>query len=281
MAGKSDRIDGGERRDCWRARAPAFLLVAALALQSAPGVAVAGQPPPTAAPSAAPSAAQPAAPVAAVGRRYVFKVFYGNLSNRVPVARLEYTLKQDGASYEIASRAQADGLAALVYSGVMTQTSSGRFGPDGLEPLRYVEQRGKRPQRTISFDHQQKLVTVADGSSKIEFPAGTQDRLSVLYQLGLLVRGSPDKFVAGSTHVLPVASLSRVSHEQFHVIGRETLSTSQRPLRALHLTRPTPPGTDYPKIDVWLGYDFDMLPVRLRMQDPGGRVLDQWLDQDS
>ena len=52
------------------------------------------------------------------------------------------------------------------------------------------------------------------------------------------------------------------------------------PIRALHLRRPVPSGSDDPEIDVWLGSDFDMLPVRLRIQDSGSRVLDQLIERD-
>jgi hypothetical protein len=32
-------------------------------------------------------------------------------------------------------------------------------------------------------------------------------------------------------------------------------------------------------MEVWLGYDFEMLPVRLRVEDAAQRVLDQIIDQ--
>ena len=36
-------------------------------------------------------------------------------------------------------------------------------------------------------------------------------------------------------------------------------------------------AADAPKIDVWLGYDHHLIPVRIRATDIGGRVLDQLL----
>jgi hypothetical protein len=253
------------------------------AAPAAAGAPAAGAPQPTASLVATPRATSPAGRIvsAPVSARHVFRVYYGTLGARVPVAKLEYTVRHDGVTYEIRTRAYAEGLVSLIYSGVLTQVSSGRLGPAGLEPLQYVEQRGNRPQRMVSFDHEQRLLTVADRRSTVEFPEGTQDRLSVLYQLGLLARAAPEKFVAGTTHAVPVATMSRVSHETFSVVGPEVLNPAGRPIRALHLSRPSPAGTDDPGIDVWLGYDFDMLPVRVRFQDPGGRVLDQLIEQDS
>jgi hypothetical protein len=214
-----------------------------------------------------------------VSVRHVFKVYFGTQSHRMPVARLEYTVRRDGDHYDIRTVARAEGAAALVYSGVLTQHSVGRVGRDGLEPHRYVEQRGNRPQRAVDFDHGQGLLMTADGRSSVELPAGTQDRLSVIYQLGLQVRAAPEKFVAGTTHEVPVASMSRVTNESFSVVGEATVSSQDGPVRALHLSRPGRSGSEETTIDVWLGYDAGMLPVRVRFSDPGGRVLDQVIER--
>jgi hypothetical protein len=214
-----------------------------------------------------------------VSVRHVFKVYLGTHSHRMPVARLEYTVLRDGDHYDIRTVARAEGAAALVYSGVLTQHSVGRVGRDGLEPHRYVEQRGNRPQRAVDFDHGQGLLMTADRRSTVELPAGTQDRLSVIYQLGLQVRAAPEKFVAGTTHEVPVASMSRVMNESFLVVGEATVSSQDGPVRALHLSRSARSGSEETTIDVWLGYDLGMLPVRVRFSDPGGRVLDQVIER--
>jgi hypothetical protein len=230
-----------------------------------------------AAPAASPLASAAAEPV---NIRHIFKVYYGTIARRVPVARLEYSVRHDGEQYEIRTLAKADGLASFVYSGVLTQQSVGRIGPDGLEPSRYVEQRGNRPQRSVSFDHDQRLLTTADRRSTVLLPAGTQDRLSVIYQLGLQARATPERFGVGTTHEVPVASMSRVTSQSFSVVGEETLMSADGPLRALHLSRTAPDGSEDPSIDVWLGYDLGMLPVRVRIADPGGRVLDQVIERE-
>ena len=53
------------------------------------------------------------------------------------------------------------------------------------------------------------------------------------------------------------------------------LETPSGPLQTVHLVRRDGDPARDPKVDVWLGYDLDMLPVRLRFTDPDGRVLDQ------
>jgi len=208
-----------------------------------------------------------------------FRVYWGDYTEGRSVARLEYRLTVDGDRYEIRTDAEAQGLISLVYSGTLSQVSSGRLGPRGFEPLRYAEQRGKRPERSVAFDQvARQLLPV--GRPPVPLPRGTQDRLSVFYQLGLLVRADPGAFTAGSVPEVPVASLRDVAMQRFEVVGDRILMAPGGPIRALHLRRPAPSGSDDPEIDVWLGYDFDMLPVRLRIQDSGSRVLDQLIERD-
>ncbi len=110
-------------------------------------------------------------------------------------------------------------------------------------------------------------------------PDGLQDRLSVFYQLGLMARADPTLFAAGASVELPVAGSRGFQIERFAVIGEEVLTLPDGPLRALHLRRPAPAGSRDPGIDLWLGYDFEMLPVRLRIEDSSRRVLDQIIDR--
>jgi hypothetical protein len=204
-------------------------------------------------------------------------VYWGEFTEAVSVARLEYRLVNDGDRYELRTAGEAEGLLSLVYSGTLTQSSTGRLGPAGLQPVRYAETRGKRPERAVAFDPDAgRLLPV--GRDPVPLPAGTQDRLSVFYQIGLIVRAEPSRFVAGIGFDLPVATMREVRTERFVVVGAEMLVVPGGPVHALHLSRPPPPGTDDPRIDLWLGYDFEMLPVRLRIEDAGRRVLDQVID---
>jgi len=209
-----------------------------------------------------------------------FRVYYGDFEAGQSVARLAYRLEVEGDRYLIRTEAQAEGLIALVYSGAVSQTSMGRIGPHGLQPLSYIETRGQGSRRMTAFDPDARTLTPA-GQEPVTVPDGLQDRLSVFYQLGLLARADPALFAAGASVELPVATSRSVQIERFAVIGEEVLALPDGPLRALHLRRPAPVGSRDPGIDLWLGYDFGMLPVRLRIEDASRRVLDQIIDRAS
>jgi hypothetical protein len=264
-----------------------------------PGAPAASSPSDAAAPETAPSerapgpvaSALPAVPTAAEppraplpalpgSRVQRFRVYWGDFSEERSVARLQYHLSNEGDHYRIRTEAQAEGLISLVYAGTLVQESTGRLGADGLEPRRYVEQRGKRAERLVAFDPAGQRLLPTGGVPSVALPPGTQDRLSVFYQIGLVARSDPAGFVAGRSHELPVASLRTVEMQRFDVIGDEVLMTPGGPVRALHLRRLSPPGKDDPRIDLWLGYDLEMLPVRLRIEDAGHRVLDQVLERE-
>lgn len=208
-----------------------------------------------------------------------FRVYWGDYADSRSVARLQYRLERNEDRYAIRTEGEAEGLISLVYSGTLAQVSEGRVGPRGLEPSRYAEQRGRRSERTIRLDAAGHRMYPVDGSGPVSAPTGTQDRLSVFYQLGLLARAHPEQFVAGAVRELPVATMREVRIERFNVVGDEMLMLPGGALRALHLRRPAPEGTSDPLIDLWLGYDFEMLPIRLRIEDAGQRVLDQVIDR--
>lgn len=226
------------------------------------------------------AAAAPVVPGLPASHSRRFRVYWGDFTEQRSVARLAYRLTREDDRYEIRTEGEAEGLIALFYSGMLIQVSRGRLGPQGLQPLSYAEQRGKRPERGVVFDQEGHRLLPAGGAAPVPLPPGTQDRLSVIYQIGLLARGDPASFVAGATRDMPVATLRAVQIQRFTVVGEETLMAPGGPIRSLHLHRPPVEGSDDPSIDLWLGYDFDMLPVRLRVEDAGRRVLDQLIERD-
>lgn len=206
-----------------------------------------------------------------------FQVFYGDMSRDLPVAEVRYRLQHDADSYEISTQAKAIGVVALFYSGNLIQNSKGRIGAQGLLPERYAERRGKRPERVILFDHERgRMIGVGD-PPEVALPPGTQDRLSVFYQLGLMARRSPARFEPGRRFILPLASMKRIDKPSFGVVGAESVNTVRGSLSALRLTVRNESDPEDPRIDVWLADGMSMLPARIRVEDHDGKIIDQVL----
>lgn len=238
------------------------------------GSASGGSPPADPAASPAPRDGAPLPPPVSVRLR--FRVHYGDYTSRHAVAVLDYQVEAADGRYRLRTEGRAEGLTALFYSGVLSQTSTGRYGDDGLQPERHTEQRGRGGLRWAELDAATGQASFS-GGQRASAPPGTQDRLSMLIQLGLIARGQPSRLAPGMALTLTELGSRSVDTVAYRSLGDETLPTDDGPLRALRLTRYDGDPARDPRIDIWLGYDQDLLPVRIRLTDPGGRVLDQIL----
>jgi hypothetical protein len=216
-----------------------------------------------------------ALPAPSPGRRR-FRIHYGDYAEGNVVAELDYALEIEQDRYRLRTEARAVGLTALFWSGALSQASTGRLGTDGMEPERYVEQRGRRAERWTSVDRATG-VALFSGGERVPLVAGVQDRLSLLLQLGLIARAQPQRMAAGQRIEVPELGSRGIAPAVFLSRGDESLATGGGPLRALHLERRDGNPARDPRVDVWLGYDHGMTPVRIRLTDPAGRVLDQVL----
>lgn len=205
-----------------------------------------------------------------------FQVYYGDYTDNHQVALMEYTVETDGERYELRSEGRAQGLTALFYSGVLSQRSSGRMGVNGLMPERFTEQRGKRPERSTVIDYPAAQARFS-GGQQAPWQAGTQDRLSMLMQLSLIARAEPQRLAPGQVLSIPELSSRSIEPARFRSLGDEVLQTSDGAWRTVRLTRQDGNPSRDPVVDIWLGYDHGFMPVRIRLTDVGGRVLDQLL----
>ena len=209
--------------------------------------------------------------------RWSYSIHMGDFEQTGSAASLKLAFENHGSAYSLRGEVSATGITALFYGGVRRDLSRGRLTDNGFEPERYVEQRSKGAERASQIDYARRQIQFAGGESEV-LPEGTQDRLTSLFQLGLLARAEPDLFLPGKTVEMPEMNLRDVEKIRYLVVGPANLKTSLGMLRTLHLTRmPGTKGKDA-EIDLWLDYEFNMIPVRIRLVDPNGRVIDQVID---
>ena len=214
-------------------------------------------------------------PAPATGR-WQFKVYYGDYTSGLEVALLDYVIERDGERYRAYTEGRATGILSMVYSGLLTQSSHGRVGANGLVPERYVERRGSRPPREVSINYRAGRVEFS-GKPSAALREGIQDQLSALVQLGLIARASPERMARGATVEFAEASTSRVETIGYRSLGETALETVRGPIRAMHIERVRSDGEEHSRVEVWLGYDRKLIPVRLRITSSNGRVLDQMI----
>jgi hypothetical protein len=133
-------------------------------------------------------------------------------------------------------------------------------------PEHFVEQRGKRPERWSAIDYTSVQVSFS-GGQRVPLQPGSQDRLSMLLQLGLILRAQPQRLAAGQSITIPELGSRSIDAAVFGSEGNEVLETPSGPLQTVHLVRRDGDPARDPKVDVWLGYDHHFKPVRIRLTD--------------
>lgn len=232
-------------------------------------------PPPPASPVAPPVAPPAPAPgperaVALPARAELhYNVLYGEGGFRA--GRAVHLWRFDGERYSIRTRIEPVGIVSWFYRGEFEHESEGRVTAQGLRPDHYVTQRG-RPDRMeyVIFDWDQQRATLSTAGLTFEAEAapGTQDQVSFLHQLPFLLDG------AGGFSVL-IANGRRIERHEVQVVGEEAVATGQGEFRALHLRRRAQEGSA--AVDVWLAPAIGQLPVKLRMKNRKGDVVEQVL----
>ncbi len=161
-----------------------------------------------------------------------------------------------------------------------SETSQGQFDPDfGLEPERYSETRPRHPVSTTRFDWVNHRVSFTDDQRQGEAQPGTQDRLSVQFQLSVLRQVYPDLFVRGTVVPITLAGTRDVSRWTFTVTGEDNVDSGLGHLAALRVlsNRTTASGDE--SLEVWISEKLHWFPVRIRMVDKNRNVLDFVLDE--
>lgn len=218
---------------------------------------------PAAVPDRTPAAALAAKPVAApVTPRLPprgmirYRVDRGDSNFAIGFAQHEWTIA-DG-HYRLTSVAETTGLVWLFKSVRIEMESRGLITVGGLQPQTFAVRRNGQPTKeTVAFDWSAMTVSVADHGAQ-PLDEGAQDLLSFNYQLGFL-----DHPEAGD--MLPIATGKKYEIYRLEVLGDEDIELPAGSMRTLHLKTP---GTN--STELWLAYDYLLLPVKIRYVDGQG-----------
>ncbi|MEQ1592853.1 MAG: DUF3108 domain-containing protein [Thiobacillaceae bacterium] len=204
------------------------------------------------------AAAEIASPLNRLPRRLTleYRARYGLASGKQTLLWVN-----EGERYTITSVAAASGLASLVFSGQLVQTSHGRIGVAGLQPESFWDQRGnKRSQSRFDYDAHMILTESNKGSRSTPLPDRTQDVQSLLFQIALTAPPPTD-----SQNAVFNGKTLRVY--RYHMLGEVLLDTPLGKLRTVHMVRVTDHNTD--RFEVWLALDRHYLPVKLSTEISG------------
>ena len=146
-------------------------------------------------------------------------------------------------------------LKTLILTYRIESESVGTASAEGLRPDQYIERRnGKEGKGKAVFDWT--AMTLRLGNKEAQaLDHGAQDFLSFAYQLGYL--NIPEQGVS-----LPIVIARKYRVYRIEVVGEEKIEVPAGSFRALHLRAPGAKA-----LDLWLAYDYSMLPVKIRFDD--------------
>ncbi len=211
--------------------------------------------------AARPAAVSPRLPPRGLIR---YRVDRGDANFAIGYAEHRWTIA-DGR-YRLTSVAETTGLVWLFKSVRIEMESRGRLTDSGLQPQVFSVRRNGQPGRErADFDWDAMRVRVGEGDA-LPLDDGAQDLLSFNYQLGYLAD-------AGAVDRLPIATGKKYEVYRLEVIGDEELELPSGAMRTVHLRAPGTSSRD--STELWLAYEYLLLPVKIRYLDAQGAAYVQ------
>jgi hypothetical protein len=194
---------------------------------------------------------------------------YLNDSN-ISIGDMFQELDITGNQYILQSELAKAGMGSLVSRYEIKQSSRGTLSDTGtLLPDEFTEDStgtdGTHHSISATFHWADHQLSYANGTST-SLPDGTQDMLSFMYQLSRF---------SFNTEIIPLTITDGNSLEsmRLEVSTYENIDTPMGELLTMHLRKMHLPGE--PWMEVWLGVDYDLLPVKFRKVDADGRVREE------
>lgn len=193
-----------------------------------------------------------------------FAVYQGGGASFM-IGEVHHALDMTDGRYVLKSETRTVGLANLFKRYLLAQTSRGIAGSTGLQPEFYEEEKtasGSTQKLNATFDWTAQALHFSQ-SGGAELPDGAQDILSMLYQLSQLPL---DREIVP----LSIGNGKKLEYYEFEIGAQEEISTPMGKLRALHLRKLHSQGEE--GLEIWLGLEYRMLPVKITHIDRAGEV---------
>lgn len=201
----------------------------------------------------------------------VIEVSYDGYLHAARVAVMNERFEAAGGRYQIVSRTEPVSLFRLFQPRAARFVSRGQVTAGGLRPEYFEGSRGPDDPRRASagFDWENRRLRLShDGRNEVlELPAGTQDRLSIMYQLGYLVDG-------GTTLIeFAMTNGRKLDRYRYRVEQDAEIDTPLGRMKAVHLARVRDAGDS--QTELWLAPQYHYLPVKMVVVESDGTRYEQ------
>lgn len=171
----------------------------------------------------------------------------------------------DDKSYILRVGMNTTGLASIFKTFESDHRSSGTLTAQGLRPNEFSETKNTskgRESLAAKFSWEEKVLSFSNGNST-PLPKQAQDVVSFLYQF-------PQLALDNGAISMYISNGKKLERYEFTIGEEEMIQTHLGRLRALPLHKVHAQGEE--GLDIWLGLEYRLLPVKLRMFDRSGQI---------
>ncbi len=202
-------------------------------------------------------------------------ITYNLFRNGMQLGTISEQFDAKNGTYRATSEARANGLLALFQREPVRFVSAGELTKAGLRPQRFE---GRQSGKSMAADFDwanNKLTLIHDGlHHALELPPGTQDRLSIMYQLMFAVR---------ATHAqapfmdFTMTNGRKLERYRYSAQPDVTIDTPFRRLNTIHLVKQR--EADDSGTEIWIAPDYGNLPVKVLIIEDDGVRYEQIVTQ--
>ena len=211
-------------------------------------------------------------PIAAPAR---IQVAYDVLKGSMKGATITETYTRTQDRYHIESVWKAVGLLAAFKPETIRVISEGVLTAKGLRPITYIQERKLDSERNTraGFDWSANRITLVDRAGKrtLPLPAGTQDRLSAMYQFMFAPLQN------ATTLDFYMTNGSKVDIYNYLITPGQSVTVPLGTFKALYVA--SPPKAGESRTEIWLAAEHANFPYKMVITDPDGGKLTQVLTQ--
>lgn len=199
------------------------------------------------------------------------KASYAVFKDSIKGAIMEETFTRTQDRYRIESTSKAIGLLAAFKPETIHVTSEGVLTAKGLQPKTYIHERKLDTKRNsrADFDWASNNITLTDraGTRTQPLPAGTQDRLSAMYQFMFA------PLQKAATYDFHMTNGSKVDIYNYLVTPGQSVTVPLGTFKALYISSPAKPGES--RTELWLSAEHANFPLKMVVTDKDGDQLIQ------
>ncbi|WP_212785383.1 DUF3108 domain-containing protein [Ferrigenium kumadai] len=230
------------------------------------------QPQAVAEPQPAAEATEQAKPLLPKHAQLTFAVYQG--SGGMQLGEAVHRLDIEEGQYTLKTVSQTTGVVSFFKSYTLTQTSRGRVDAQGLHPLAFDEEKkqskGNQGLRA-EFDWEAHKLHFSHGG-EAALPEQAQDIASFLYQLSQMPMANRQ------TMPFSISNGKKLEYYELEIGAEEEIATPLGKLRALPLRKRHAQGEE--GLDIWLGLEYRLLPVKVRQIDRTGQIAGEMAISD-